>query len=180
MRAIGELGESEIQHLDPPVVRQHDIRGLEIAVHHALVMRRRERIRERDAQLDDARDGQPARCHLPIEPVALDQLHRQEPNAVLILDRIERDDVRVVEAGDDAGFMFESRQAFRVRGYAGGQYLERNVTTEAAIPRPIHLAHAAGAERRDDVVATESGACARGIARMYATTREFRYASPNV
>ena len=159
---IGELGESEIQHLDSPVVRQHDIRGLEIAVHHALVVRRRERIRERDAQLDDARDGQPARCHLPIKPLALDQLHRQEPNAVLILDRIERDDVRVVEAGDDAGFMFKSRQAFRVRGHAGRQDLERNVTTEAAIPRPIHLAHAAGAERRDDVVATESGACEEG------------------
>ena len=115
-----------------------------------------------DAQLDDARDGQPARCHLPIKPVALDQLHRQEPNAVLILDRIERDDVRVVEAGDDAGFMFESRQAFRVRGHAGRQHLKRNVTTEAAIPRPIHFAHAAGAERRDDVVATESRAYTKG------------------
>jgi hypothetical protein len=68
----------------------------------------------------------------------------------------------VVEAGDDAGVMFKSRQAFRVRGDAGKQYLERNVTTEAAIPRPIHFAHAAGAERRDDVVATESEACEEG------------------
>ena len=127
-------------------------------MHHALLVRRHERIGERDTQLDDARDGQPARCHMPVKPLTLDQLHRQEPNAVRILDRIERDDVRVVEAGDDAGFMFESRQAFRVRGHAGRQDLERDVTTEAAIPRPIHLAHAAGAERRDDVVSTESGA----------------------
>ena len=102
--------------------------------------------------------GSPPGITWPIKPVALDQLHRQEPHAVLILDRIERDDVRVVEAGDDAGFVFESRQAFRVRGHAGRQYLEGHVTTESVIPGPIHLAHAAGAERRDDVVSTESGA----------------------
>ena len=131
-------------------------------MHHALLVRRRERIRERDAQLDDARDGQPARCHLPIEPLALDQLHRQEPDAVLILDRIERDDVRVVEAGDGARLVFESRQAFGVRGHVGRQHLERDVTTEAAIARPVHLAHAARAERGDDLVATESGACEEG------------------
>ena len=159
---IDELGESEVQHFDSAVVRQHDVRGLEIAMHHALLVGRCERIRDRDAQLDDARDGQPARCHLPVEPLALDQLHRQEPNAVLILDRIERDDVRVVEAGDRARFVFEARQAFGVSGHIGRQHLERDVATEAHVPRPIHLAHAAGAERRDDVVATESGACEEG------------------
>ena len=124
-------------------------------MHHALLVRRRERIRERDAQLHDARDRQPARCHLPIEAVALDQLHRQEPDAVLVLDRIERDDIRVVEAGHGARLVLESRQAFGVRGHVGGQHLERDVTTEAAVARTVHLAHAACAERGDDLIAAE-------------------------
>ena len=39
----------------------------------------------------------------------------------------------------------------------GGQHLDRDVAAEARVPRAIDLAHAAGAERGDDFVGTESG-----------------------
>ena len=39
---------------------------------------------------------------------ALDELHRQEVDAVRFLDRIDRDDVRMVEGGDGAGFALEA------------------------------------------------------------------------
>ena len=101
--------------------------------------------------------GSPPGVTCRSRPSPLDQLHRQEPDAVLILDRIERDDIRVVEAGHGARLVFESRQAFGVRGHVGRQHLERDVTTEAAIARTVHLAHAARAERGDDLVLTEPG-----------------------
>ena len=126
-------------------------------MHDALLVCRRERIRERDAQLDDERDGQPARCQLAIQAVALDQLHRQESDAVLILDRIERDDIRVVEGRHDARLVFEARQAFGVGGHVRRQHLERDVTTEAPVARTVHLAHPARAEPGDDLVFAESG-----------------------
>ena len=56
-------------------------------MHDALLVRRRERVGERDPQFDDARDRQSAGRHVLIEALALDQLHRQESDAVLVLDR---------------------------------------------------------------------------------------------
>ena len=126
-------------------------------MHDALVVRRRERVRQRDTQLHDARDRQPARRHLPIQAMALDQLHRQEPDAVLVFDRVERDDIRVVEAGHGARLVLEARQAFGVRRHVGRQHLERDVATEAAVAGAVHFAHAARAERGDDLVFPESG-----------------------
>ena len=61
----------------------------------------------------------------------------------------------MVEAGHGARLVFETCQAFGVRGHAGRQHLERDVTSEPAIARPVHLAHAARAERGDDLVFTE-------------------------
>ena len=39
-----------------------------------------------------------------------------------------------------------------VPGDLGGQHLDRHVAAELAVPGPIHLAHAAGAERLEDLV----------------------------
>jgi hypothetical protein len=75
--------------------------------------------------------------------------------------------------------MFESRQAFGVGGHFGGQHLEGDVTTEAAIPRPIHHTHAARAERRDDVVATESRAYRKGHRQNLLHAAGFRDAFAN-
>ena len=38
-----------------------------------------------------------------------------------------------------------------------GQHLDRDVALEARVARAVHLAHAAGAERRQDLVRAETG-----------------------
>ena len=61
----------------------------------------------------------------------------------------------MVEAGHGARLVFETRQAFGVGGHVGRQHLERDVTSEAAVAGAVHLAHAARAERGDDLVFPE-------------------------
>ena len=43
-----------------------------------------------------------------------------------------------------------------------GQYLDRDVATEPRVAGTIHLAHAARAERRDDLVGAEANARGQG------------------
>ena len=53
-----ELREPEVEHLHAPVARQHHVRGLDVAVHHALLVRRRQRLG--DARRPARRRARPA------------------------------------------------------------------------------------------------------------------------
>ena len=89
-----DLREAEVEHLHPAVVGHHDVAGLEIAVHDAALVRGDEGVGQRDRELEHAGEGKPARGDELVQALPVDQLHREEADAVLILDGVERDDVR--------------------------------------------------------------------------------------
>ncbi len=68
----------------------------------------------------------------------------------------------MIQRGGRARFLIESREATRVAGEGRRQYLDRDVTNEPSVPRPIDFAHAARAEGREDFVGTEAGAGSEG------------------
>ena len=84
-----------------------------------------------DRQLEHAGDRQPARRDEIGEALALDQLHGEEADVRLVLDRVERDDVGVIEPGHGARLALEAGEAIGVRGDVGGQHLDRDVAAEA-------------------------------------------------
>ena len=61
-------------------------------------------------------------------------------------------DVRMVQRRNRARFLLEATDAVRVRGQLLRQDLDRDVTAKACVMCAIHLAHAASAEERDDLV----------------------------
>ena len=61
----------------------------------------------------------------------------------------------MVEGGCRARFLLEAVQAIAVCGECGGQNLDRDTAIQARIPRPVHLAHPAGAKQGDDLVGPE-------------------------
>ena len=127
-------------------------------MHDAALVRRRQRLGERYAQVQNARDRQPAGAHQLGEALALHQLHGQEAHAVALLHRIEHHDVRMIEARDRPRLALEPGQTIGIARKRFGQHLECHFTPEPRVLRPIHLAHAACAERRDDLVRAQ--ACA--------------------
>ena len=99
------------------------------------------------------------------EILALDQLHHDRADAVALLEAVDRGDVRMVQRGQHFGFALEAGQALGIAGDRGRQHLDGDLALEARVDRSIHLAHAAGTERGDDLVRTEPGAgceCHRG------------------
>ena len=64
-------------------------------------------------------------------------------------------DVRVIQRGEHLRLALEAREAIGVGGERVGEDLQRDVATELRVARAIDLAHAAGADRGDDLVGAE-------------------------
>ena len=60
------------------------------------------------------------------------------------------------ERGDGTGLALEARERIRRLGNGRGQHLDRNLTVQARVARTEDLSHAAGAQRRDDLVRAET------------------------
>ena len=73
-------------------------------------------------------------------------------------DGVDRDDVGMVQRRHGARFRSKRREPLGVGAKSRGQDLDGDVAAEARIARSIHLAHAAGAEQRDDFVCAEARA----------------------
>ena len=70
---------------------------------------------------------------------------------------VHPEDVGVVECTDRPCLLLEAAQVVRVNREGGGQHLDRDLAPEARVARAIDLAHAPGAERRDNLVGPASG-----------------------
>jgi hypothetical protein len=131
-------------------------------VDHAPARGRDQCFGERDREVQNAREREPACDHQAVERLPLDQLHGEEANARVLLDREQRDDVGMAESRHRARLALEARQALPVARECLGEHLERHLPPEPGVERPVHLPHAARAERGDDLVGPEAGAGSEG------------------
>ncbi len=169
---INRARQPEIQHLHRAVRTYLHVRGLEIAVNDALLVRRlerlgdlprnRQRLVERKRPLHDA----------VRERRALDELHHQRGHAARFLEAVDVGDVWMVQRSQRPGLALQPRQTLRIRRHAGGQHLDCHVAIEAGVAGAIDLTHAAGADLLDDVVRPDSCAARQThvgmAARLYA------------
>jgi hypothetical protein len=72
---IGQLGETEIQHLDGAVLTHFDVRRLEVAVHDAAIVRPGERVGQLSRDPERFVEGQRARLQDFVERLPVDELH---------------------------------------------------------------------------------------------------------
>ena len=75
--------------------------------------------------------------------------------AVVGADVVDRRDVRVVQAARRLRLLLEAPQPVGVLRVRRRQHLDRDVALQPLVARPVHLAHPAGADRREDLVGTE-------------------------
>ncbi len=86
------------------------------------------------------------------ERLALDQLHRDVADAVVLPDVVHDHDVGVIEAGSESRFALEALAAIEIPRQIGRQGLEGDDSTESGIASAIHLPHAATSDRAQDLV----------------------------
>ena len=156
LRVRRQFGETEVEHLEPAVARQHDVRRLEIAMYHALFVRHGERFGDRQGDIERLRQREAAGRHGAVEAFTFDQLHGDERRVALALDRVDGDDVGMVECRDRLGLALKALQALRVGSHLRGQHLEGHVTLQVEILGPIDLPHAAFTQLGGDL---EVGKC---------------------
>ncbi len=152
----GHLNESEIQELRAPVGRDHNVAGLQVAMDHARLVGRRERVGDLRAEAHHfarghARGGNQAR-----ERAALHELHHDARLVAVIEDVVDGDDAGMAQRGGRAGFL---REAGACLGAVGpGQKLERHGATELLVARFPHRAHTAFADLFEDGVLADARA----------------------
>ena len=149
---LEDLGEPEVEDLHRVGAADHDVPRLEVAVDDAALVGGGDGVRERDGDLQEAVEGDPAGDDEGRERVALDELHREEEHALGFDDRVDGDDVRVAEGGDGLGLALEQGAAGRVVGDALGQDLDGDVAVEPEVAGPPDDAHAALAELVDQEI----------------------------
>ena len=127
-------------------------------MHEPVLMDVRQRVgdlaRDVDGFIDRQRTArQPARDRLPVEV-----LHDEIVEARVVADVVDAADVRVLEARDRFGLAFEPLAHVGRDRFGAGDDLDGDEPIEARIARAVDLAHAALAERIDDLVRSEPGA----------------------
>ena len=85
----------------------------------------------------------------------LNQFKDQRGHAVRFFQAVDVRDVWVVKRGEDLSFATETRQPIGIVRDAREQHFNRDIAVQLGIACAIHLAHAAGADRSDDLIWAE-------------------------
>ena len=94
--------------------------------------------------------------------LALQVLHDQVVDPILPAEVVEDADVGMIQGGDGPGLTLEALAQVRASCQLRREDLDRHRPIQARVPGPVDLAHAAGAERRGDLVGAEAGAGGEG------------------
>ena len=128
----------------------------------ALLLRRFERLGNlfRDGQRLVERDRTTRNALREI--LALDEFHHQGVRAQRLLEAVDRGDVGMIQRRERLRLAFEPRETIGVSGKCVRQNLDRHLSTQRRVGRPIHLAHPTFADRRGDVVDADARAECEG------------------
>ena len=153
-----QLREPEVEDFHEAVATHHDVLGFEIPVHNPGRVRPRKPVGHLRRNRQQALHGQRALVQEVPKRFPLDQLHRDVGAGFRLADVVDDDDVRMVQRRGRTCLLFESPQAVGVGGDRIGQHLDRDLSAQPRVPRPIDFSHPTRAERAEDLVGAESHA----------------------
>ena len=112
--------------------------------------------RQPAGDLDGVVRGLPHRQRAAREPraqrLALQQFLHDVGRPLVLAELVDGRDVRVVQPARGLRLLLEPAHAFGVLRERGRQHLDRDGPLELSVPRAADLAHASGAEEREDLV----------------------------
>ena len=121
----------------------------------ALAVRRIHGVGHREGEIDERRGGHGAARQSLLQRLAFEQFHRDERR--IAADVVDGADVGMVERRGGTRFPLKAFQDLRRLRDPVRQHFDGDHALETGIPRPIHVAHPASADQRDDFVRPQAG-----------------------
>ncbi len=121
-------------------------------MHDVAGVRSGERVRQRRSEIEHLSDAKGSLRQSLSQRAPSHELHRDVGDVTFLPDAINCDDVRVIEGGRESGFLFEPLQVGGIACGRSREHFECNLASELHISRAIHLAHAARAQQRRDLI----------------------------
>ena len=149
--------ETEVHDTHPAARRDHDVVGLEIAMHEPDRMGRCDSAPGRTHHRQDLLPTSRRLLGPRTERLPLDEFHRHEDPRLVLTDVVNRDNLGVRELGQQLGFAQQTSMRVRVqrRSIVAPQQLDRDFAIELGIVGGIHHTHSTGAELAEDHIATD-------------------------
>ena len=143
-------GDAEVGDLDAAVEAEEDVAGLHVAVDDVLGMGFFEGEGDGfgDAADFEGREALPA-LEAVLEGLAFDELHGEVVRAFGLTGLVDADDVGVLEAGGEAGFLLEAADVVELVGAIVVEDLEGDEAAVTGVACAVDGGHAAGAEPGD-------------------------------
>ena len=153
---LGQLREPEIEDLrGASVADAHDVGRLEVAMDDSRGVRGGQSVRDLHRVFQGVLEAYPA----PLEHVGQRRsrhvLHRDEVDALVVSNVVDRDDVGMIQRGGGARFVDESLPALLVDCSFVADQLDGHGPAETRVDGAVHHPHAAFTDRRQDLVMRE-------------------------
>jgi hypothetical protein len=159
---VGELGQAEIENLHASVARNKNILRLQIAMNDPLLVRGRQTTRNLFTVLGGFAHRQGAGTHPLAQGLTLQKLGHEVRRAFMLAEVVNGEDVGMIQRCNRLRLLLKTPQLLGIAGESPRQDLDRDLAVEPRIPRPIHLAHAASAQRTNNFIWTEFGTRDKG------------------
>ena len=174
LRTLEQFREAEVDDLRVAVAVDHDVLGLEIAVDDPALVRLRDRFRDLRQRLEQLRQTR-AVVDARAQRRAVDELHRDVRNSLVVnlrlIDRVDVDDVRMIERRSRARLLAKALQAVGIDGEAPRQDLDRDAAVQPLVDGGVHRAHPARADLLGNRVVSQPRAGGNHPAQIRAISR---------
>jgi hypothetical protein len=170
------FGQPEVEHLHGAVFAYLDVRGFQIAMDDALLVRSFECLGDLSCDGDGFVNGyRPAG-----QPVGdggpLHQFHDQRQHTVRLLQSIESGDVLVIQRREDLRLPPKTSDPFWIRCKRIGEHFQGIVAVQREVMRSPDLAHAAFTNQRGESIGAESRAGRQRHSRQFYADRSAGWA----
>ena len=155
---LRQLRQAEVEDLDPPVFRDEEVLGLQIAMHDSLLVCRAEAVGDLKRVVDGLLRREAASCQSRAQRLAFEKLLHDVGRIVVTADVVDGRDVGVVQDARRPSLLLEAAQALGVGRKGRRQDFDRHVAPQPRVPRPVHLPHPARTNRRQDLVGPQTAA----------------------
>ncbi len=153
--ARGRLGQTEVENLDPSVVRHEDVVGLQVAVDDSLAVGRGEAGGDLSGPIGRSADRRNSVGKDFSKRLALEELHDGIGRLTVRSEIEDGEDVRVVQRRNRVRLALEARERVGVLRERFRKHFDRDIAMELRVLRAVNLSHPPGTQGGEDLVGTE-------------------------